>query len=341
MNPDDASDTPLQRTEATERLERTERPERCLLSVPASSPRFFAKAAASDADTIMLDLEDAVAPDAKPQARQQAIEALNTVDWGTRNMMVRINGLDTPWWVQDLTEVVRACPRLDLVMVPKIERPREVQAVELILQGLERAMGRDPANPVGLEILIESALGLTNVEAIASCSPRLESISFGPGDYAASIGNRSKLVGGPDPDYTVLTYPDAQGNRETHWNDAWHYPLARIGAACRAHGLRALDGPYVDYNDADGFRAAARRVAALGFDGKWAIHPTQIPLANGIFGPTPEEIAWATQLLHAMEQAHTKGAGAISMDGQMIDMAHVRQARRIKAQAERIEARAG
>ena len=318
--------------------QRPERAERCLLSVPATSPRFFAKAIASAADTIMLDLEDAVAPDNKPQGRLDAIAAINGHDWGSHNLMVRINDLSTPWWLKDLTEVVAQCPRLDLVMVPKIESPQEVQAIELILSGIERATGR---KPVGIEILIESAAGVAHAEAIAASSTRLESISFGPGDYAASIGNRSKVVGGPDPDYTVLSYPDESGSRSTHMNDVWQYPLSRIATACRASGVRALDGVYVDFNDPDGYNAAARRAAALGCEGKWAIHPSQIELANAVFGPTEDEIAWATKLLDLMEKAHAEGAGAVKLDGQMIDMAHVRQARRIKAQADVIAGRTG
>ncbi len=171
------------------------------------------------------------------------------------------------------------------------------------------------------------------MEAIAAASPRLESISFGPGDYAASIANRAEVIGGPDPDYAVLTGPDGAGRRETHWNDAWHYAMARIAVACRAHGVRGLDGPYVNYNDPDGFNAAARRARSLGYHGKWAIHPSQIELANAVFSPAEAEVAHARRVLEAMEQAHRDGSGAITLDGQMIDMAHVRQAERIVADA--------
>jgi malyl-CoA/(S)-citramalyl-CoA lyase len=310
------------------------RPERSLLSVPASSERFFAKAAASAADTIMLDLEDSVAPDQKDAARRRAVEVVNGLDWGGKTLLVRINGLDTPWAYKDLIAVAEACPRLDGVMVPKIDAPRDVYFVESLLEQVERGAGR--GRPIGIEVLVESARGLANVEAIAGASPRLEAISFGPGDFAASIGNRGKRIGGLDPSYAVLTDADGNGNRQRHWGDVWHYALARLAVACRAHGLRPIDGVYVDFNDPDGYKAAARRSLALGFEGKWCIHPSQIALANEVYSPTAEEIAWARELLSAMGEAHGAGAGAIQIKGQMIDMAHVRQAERVMAKAERM-----
>ena len=322
-----------------ERHIRPDRMERSLLSVPATSERFFAKAAASAADTVMLDLEDSVAPEAKVAARARVIRATAEVDWGPRTLAVRVNALDTPWGVRDLLEVAEGCQRLDLVLVPKVERAEDLFAVETILRAAEQAAGR--SQPIGIAAQMESALGLVNIEAIAAATPRLESMSFGPGDYAASIGNRAPVIGGPDPDYAVLTDPDAGGRRERHWNDAWHYAMARTAAACKARGVRVLDGPYVNIPDTEGYLAAARRALSLGYDGKWAIHPSQIALANEVFGPSAADIAWAEELLAVMERAHAEGAGAIKLRGQMVDMAHVRQARRIKAQAERIAARAG
>jgi malyl-CoA/(S)-citramalyl-CoA lyase len=314
-------------------MTRPVRSERSLLSVPASSERFFAKAAASAADTVMLDLEDSVSPDQKDAARRRTVDVVNTLDWGAKTLLVRINGLDTPWAWRDLVAVAEACPRLDGVMVPKVNAPRDVQFVETLLEQVERAAHRE--RPIAIEALVETALGLANVEAIAACSPRLEAISFGPGDFAASIGNRGKRIGGPDPSYAILTDGDGLGNRARHWGDVWHYALARIAIACRAHDLRPIDGVYVDFNDPDGFKAAARRSLALGFEGKWCIHPSQIALANELYSPTAEEIAWARQLLAAMGQAHGAGTGAIQIGGQMIDMAHVRQAERIVAKAGR------
>ena len=305
------------------------RPERSLLSVPASSERFFAKAAAGAADTIMLDLEDAVAPEQKDASRLRAISAVNGLDWGGKTLLVRVNGLDTPWAYRDLIALAEACPRLDGVMVPKIGAPRDVQFIETLLGQIALSIGR--ARPLHIEILVESALGMSQVEAIAASSPLLQAISFGPGDYAASMGNRARRIGGPDADYAILTDPDATGRRERHWNDVWHYPLARLATACRAYDLRALDGPYVDFKDPEGFRAAARRAKALGYEGKWCIHPDQIELANEVFSPTAEEIAWAQGLLEAMAKAHAGGAGAVAVAGQMIDLAHVKQAERILA----------
>jgi malyl-CoA/(S)-citramalyl-CoA lyase len=313
------------------------RPERCLLSLPATTERFFSKAAASGADTIMLDLEDAVAVEQKEEARRMAIAALSEVDWGAKTMCLRINGLDTQWAYRDLIEVAESAPRLDCVMVPKVERPEDVYAVATLLQGVELATGR--ARPIGIEVLIETALGLVNVDAIAASHARLESISFGPGDFSASMGNRTEIIGGPDPDYVVLTYGDDRGERQSHWNDVWHSALSRIATACRAYNIRALDGPYTDFNDAQGFRASARRAVSLGFAGKWAIHPNQVDWANEIFGPTPEDISHARRLLEAMKSAEAEGMGAVTLDGKMIDRANIRQARRIIMQAEQIAAR--
>lgn len=313
------------------------RPERCLLSLPATTERFYSKAASSGADTIMLDLEDAVSPGQKEEGRAMAISALSEVDWGGKTMCVRINGLDTQWAYRDLIEVAEAAPRLDCVMVPKVERPEDVYAVATILHGVEMATGRE--RPIGIEILIETALGLVNVDAIAASHPRLESISFGPGDFSASMGNRTEIIGGPDPDYVVLTYAGEQGGREAHWNDVWHSALSRIATACRARNIRALDGPYTDFNDAEGFRASARRAVSLGFVGKWAIHPNQVDWANEIFGPTPLELSHARRLIEALESAEAQGKGALTLDGKMIDRAHIRQARRLLMQAEQIAAR--
>ena len=305
------------------------RPERSLLSVPASSEKFFQKAADSAADTVMLDLEDAVAPEQKEPARQRAVEAVNGVAWGAKTLLVRINGLDTPWGYRDLIAVAEACPRLDGVMVPKVNAPRDVHFVETLLAQV--ALTAPRPRPIHVEAQMESALGLTNVEATAASSPLLQALHFGPGDYGASLGVRPPRIGGPDPDYAVLTDADAAGRRATHWGDASHYPLARMAAAAHAVGLRPIDGPYVDFRDPEGFRAAARRAKALGYEGKWCIHPSQIELANEIFSPSAEEVAWAEALLAQMAQAHASGAGAVQVSGQMIDMAHIRKAERILA----------
>jgi malyl-CoA/(S)-citramalyl-CoA lyase len=308
------------------------RPERSLLSVPASSERFFAKAAASAADTVMLDLEDAVAPDQKDAARRMAVAAVNGTDWGRKTVLVRINGLDTPWAWRDIVAVAEACPRLDGLMVPKVNAPRDVHFVETLLNQVALTAPRE--RPLHIEAQAESALGLVNIEATAASSPRLQALHFGPGDYAASLGVRPPRIGGPDPDYAILTDADAHGQRATHWGDASHFPLARMAAAAHAFGLRPIDGPYVDFRDPNGFRASARRAKALGCEGKWCIHPSQIELANEVFSPSAAEIAWAENVMEAMGRAHASGAGAIAQGGQMFDMAQVRQAERILARRE-------
>lgn len=308
--------------------------QRSLLSVPATSEKFFAKAAASEADAVMLDLEDSVAPAQKAQGRTMIIQALQDVDWGTRTMIVRVNGLETPWAYRDLVEICEASPRLDVVMVPKVNGPEMVKAVDLWLGGIEQATGRKI--PIGIEAQVETALGLTQVEATAQAGGRLEGFSFGPGDYAASINNRTQTIGGQDPNYVLYT-----GEEKTpHWNDVWHYPMARISAACHAYGIRPVDGPFVDFKEEAGFKASARRALALGYEGKWAIHPDQVPLANEVFTPSTSEVMWAEELLETMEKTHQSGAGAVGLEGEMIDMAHVRLAEKMTAKARQIQARA-
>jgi malyl-CoA/(S)-citramalyl-CoA lyase len=305
------------------------RAERSLLSVPASTERFFAKAAVCAADTIMLDLEDAVAPAEKDSARARAVAAVNGVNWGTKSVLVRINGLDTPWAYRDLVALAEACPRLDGVMVPKVSAPRDVHFVETLLDQVALSVPRE--RPLYIEAQMESALGLVQIEATAACSRQLRALHFGPGDFGASLGTSVPRIGGPAPHYVVLTDADPQGRRERHWSDVQHYPLARMATAAHAFGVSPIDGPYVDFNDPEGFRAAAHRARALGCEGKWCIHPSQIELANEIFSPSAAEIAWAETLLAAMSKAHAEGAGAVTAAGQMVDLAHVRQAERILA----------
>ncbi|MCI3133493.1 HpcH/HpaI aldolase/citrate lyase family protein [Phenylobacterium aquaticum] len=307
---------------------------RSQLSVPGSQRRFLEKAAASAADIVMLDLEDSVASSDKPAARETVIAALNELDWGQRTVSVRINALDTPFMYRDLIEVAeRGGNRLDLIMVPKINSAADVHLLDVLLSQIEAATGR---KRLGLELQIETAEGLTNVEAIAAASPRVESLHFGPGDFAASIGARSTSIGGPVPDYAVLADADAQGARARFLGDPWHYALARIVVACRAAGVRPVDGPYGDFNDPEGLEAAARRSAAMGFDGKWAIHPSQIEPLNAAFRPSPAEIDKAKRILAALDEASAAGRGAVVLDGKMIDIASVRQAQGLVEKARRI-----
>jgi len=300
------------------RLQRSE------LAVPATSPRFFAKAAAGPADTVFLDLEDAVAPAHKDQARAQAIEALQQVDWGGRTVAVRVNGLDTPWALQDIVDVTRQAPRLDLILLPKAGSAFDVRFVDQLLTLIERETCR--SKRTGIEVLIETALGVANVEEIAQASDRLEAMIFGVGDYTVDMRTHDRVFGRPSERYAVLTDADAAGGRQRHWNDQWHFAMARIATACRAWGLRPIDGPFTDFGDADGYRAAALRAKALGFEGKWAIHPSQIALANEVFSPSAQELDWAARTTELLERTTQGGQGAVGAKGVLIDMAHLKLA---------------
>ena len=298
------------------------------------------KAPALGADVVFLDLEDAVAPDEKEGARRNAVATIRELDWSRCSLSVRINGVDTPWCYRDVIEVVEgAGDKLDTILVPKVSSPADVSFVATLLSQVEAAAGHEP---VGLHVLIETAEGMANVEAIArTCPDRLEALVFGVGDYAVFTQARTTGVGGANRGYAVLTDPDERGERALHWGDQWHYALSRMVVAARACGLRAIDGPFGDFHDADGYLAAARRAAALGCEGKWAIHPSQIALANEVFSPTETEIDYAQRLIEAMERAQAEGRGAVALDGRLVDLALVPMARRLLAKAERIRAAAG
>jgi malyl-CoA/(S)-citramalyl-CoA lyase len=307
---------------------RPSRIQRSELAVPATSIPFFEKAAKGPADSLFLDLEDAVAPSRRDEARANAVRALNEVDWGARTVSVRVNGLTTPWAIADILAVAR-CPRLDMILLPKVETSGDVEFLDRLLTGLELEKPREI--PLGIEILIETTKGLANVEAIAASSPRLEGIIFGVGDYSIELENFDTVFGASSPDYAVLARGD--GIDERHWNDQWHFALARIANACRAYGLRPIDGPFTNYADPDGYRASATRARALGFEGKWAIHPSQVAIANEVFSPTPHQIDWAHKIAARMEQEASKGSGAIGLDGVLIDRAHVKLAEKILKRA--------
>lgn len=313
------------------RLQRSE------LAVPATSEHFFEKAARGEADVIFLDLEDAVAPSHKAKGRKLAIAALNDIDWGDKTIAVRVNGLDTQWGYRDIIEVAEMCPRLDLVLLPKAGGARDIEFVETLLAGIERSTGR--REPIGIEALVETALGLANVEEIARSSLRLEALIFGVGDFIISMQAPDRMVGAINPDYAVLTDAGPDGRRSRHYNDQWHHAMARIATACRAYGLRPVDGPYTNYRDEEGFKASAARARALGFDGKWAIHPTQVEWANEVFTPTPDVVAWAEKVSAAMSQAASEGRGAISIDGELIDLAHLKMTHNILESARAISSR--
>ncbi len=299
--------------------ERGFRLQRSELAVPATSEQFFAKAAAGPADSIFLDLEDAVAPNRRVEARANAVRALGEIDWGRQTVSVRVNGLTTPWSIADILAVAR-CPRLDMILLPKVETAGDVIFLDRLLTGLELEVPRE--RPLGIEILIETTKGLANVEAIAAASPRLEGIIFGVGDYSIELENFDTVFGASNADYAVLARSDGQPDAR-HWNDQWHFALARIANACRAYGLRPIDGPFTNYGDPDGYRASATRARALGFEGKWAIHPSQVAIANEVFTPGAGQIAWARDIATKMEAAASEGKGAIGLEGVLIDRAHV------------------
>ncbi len=322
----------------THRLHRSE------LAVPGSNERMLERAPDVGADVVFLDLEDAVAPDDKVQARENVIGALNELDWSGCSVSVRINGLDTHWCYRDIVDVVeQAGKNLDAILVPKVGGPEDVHLVATLLDQIEEAMGYD--DPIAIYVLIETAKGMANVEAIAranveliaaSRAHRLEALVFGVADYAASIQSTTTNIGGVTPDYAVLTDADGDGARSTHWGDPWHYPIARMAVAARANGLRPIDGPYGDFSDPEGYIAAARRAAMLGCEGKWAIHPSQVPLANQVFTPADHVVSRTRRILEEMEKAGREGRGAVSLDGRLIDAASIRMAENLLAKVEQI-----
>lgn len=308
--------------QATPRLQRSE------LAVPGSNPGMFEKAAGSDADYIFLDCEDAVVPDDKAQARENIIEGLNDIDWNNKTVSVRINGLDTHYMYRDVVDILeRAGNRLDTILIPKVGTPADVYAVDMLVTQIETALGLK--KKIGLECLIETALGGANVFSIAQASPRLEAFHFGVADYAASLRSRTTVIGGLNPDYVCKGVEI----------DQWHAAQVQMLTACRAYGLRAIDGPFGDFGDDDAYREAARRVAALGYEGKWAIHPKQIPLANEVMSPPAAEVTRARRVLEALDEAAKAGKGAAQLDGKMIDIASERMARNVIAQADQIAAK--
>ena len=318
--------------QARPRLNRSE------LAVPGSNPKMFEKAAASNVDVIFLDLEDAVAPDEKENARKNVIQALNEIDWRGKTMSVRINGLDTHYMYRDVVDVVeQAGDKLDLIMIPKAGTAGDIYAVDMLVTQIEAA--KKYKKRIGFEMIIETALGMQNVHEIAAASKRNESLHFGVADYAASTKAKTTNIGGPNPNYHVLTDKDENGKREVHWGDMWHYAIARMVVAARANGLRPIDGPFGDFNDPDGLTAQANRAATLGCEGKWAIHPSQIDLANKVMSPSEAEVTKAKRILEAMAEAQKAGKGAVTLDGRLIDAASIKQAEVMVKKAELIAGR--
>ncbi len=305
------------------------RPNRCQLFGPGSNTKLFEKMAASAADVINLDLEDSVAPGDKDVARANVIQAINEVDWNTKHLSVRINGLDTPYWYRDVVDLLeQAGDRLDQIMIPKVGCAADVYAVDALVTAIERAKGR--TKPVGFEVIIESAAGIAHVEEIAASSPRMQAMSLGAADFAASMGMQTTGIGGTQENY----YMAREGQK--YWSDPWHWAQAAIVAACRTHGVLPVDGPFGDFSDDDGFRAQALRSATLGMVGKWAIHPKQIALANEVFTPSDAAVTEAREILAAMEDAKASGAGATVYKGRLVDIASIKQAEVIVKQSEMI-----
>ncbi|MEM6276369.1 MAG: L-malyl-CoA/beta-methylmalyl-CoA lyase [Pseudomonadota bacterium] len=305
------------------------RPNRCQLFGPGSRPAIFEKMAGSAADVINLDLEDSVAPDDKAQARTNIIEAIGDIDWGTKTLSVRINGLDTLYWYRDVVDLLEnASERLDQIMIPKVGNASDIYAVDALATAVEAARARDKR--IDFEVIIESAAGIAHVEEIAAASPRMAAMSLGAADFAASMGMATTGIGGTQENYYMIR------EGEKHWSDPWHWAQTAIVAACRTHGVLPVDGPFGDFSDDDGFRAQALRSATLGMVGKWAIHPKQVALANDVFTPSNEAVAEAKEIFAAMEEAKASGAGATVYKGRLVDIASIKQAEVIVKQAELI-----
>ena len=293
---------------------------RSVLVCPATNRRMVEKAVASDADVALLDLEDALAPSEKPAGRAAVVAALRELDWGRKPRALRVNAVSTPWCWRDVAEVVDASEgRVDLIVVPKVDDPAEVAFVDLLLRQLEAGLGI--GSPIALHVQIETARGLARCRQIAQASPRIAALVFGPGDYAASVGAPMTAIGMPDADDAA--YP---GHR-------WGYAMHDILVAAREAGVLAIDGPYADFRDEAGLRRSAETARALGYDGKWCIHPAQVAACNEGFSPAPEEIEAARALLAAYSESAAAGRGALTHAGVMIDMASVRLAESVLARS--------
>ena len=294
---------------AKSRLQRSE------LAVPGSSPEMFEKALNSKADYIFLDLEDAVSPMDKITARQNVIKGLKELNWREKGktISVRINSPDTHYMYRDIIDIVEEVgDKLDTVLLPKAGTASDVYMIDCLLTQLET--NKKLKNKIGIECLIETALGMSNIKEIAKSSERLEALHFGVADYAASLRARTVVIGGLNPDYP---------------GDQWHHGLSQLVMTCRAYGLRAIDGPFGDFNDPDAYVEAAKRGAAIGIEGKWAIHPSQIELANKVFSPPSSEVTKAKRILEELDKAAKAGKGAAQLDGRMIDAASARMAENI------------
>ena len=285
------------------------------LAVPGSSPEMFEKALNSNADYIFLDLEDAVSPNDKVSARKNVIEAIDTLPWKNKGktISIRINSLDTHYMYRDVVDLMEGVGnKIDTILIPKAGSASDVYMVDCLLTQIETSCNYE--NKVGIECLIETALGMSNINEIATSSNRLEALHFGVADYAASLRARTTVIGGLNPDYP---------------GDQWHHGLSQLVMTCRAYGLRAIDGPFGDFKNPDAYVLSARRAAAIGIEGKWAIHPSQIDLANQVFSPPKNEVDKAIRIIEELKKAAKEGKGAAQLDGRMIDAASSRMAENI------------
>jgi citrate lyase subunit beta/citryl-CoA lyase len=305
--------------------ERRAAPHRTSLSMPASNARMHAKAATLGADLVLLDLEDATAPSEKVGARATVVESLRSLEFGQSTVAVRVNGADTQWCYRDVVEVVEgAGDRIDVLILPKVESAADVSFLDRLVSQIELAQGW-PVGRIGIEVLIESAAGLQRVDEIAAASPRLWALIFGPGDLSASLGLGHLTIG-----TLASEYP----------GDVWHYALMRLLVAARVNGLLAIDGPYAAFADLEGLERSARRTAALGFDGKWVIHPSQIATVNEVYSPDPATYARAEGILEAYRQATDgQGLGAVRFEGEMIDEATRKMAESVAARGRAVARR--
>ena len=291
------------------RLQRSE------LAVPGSSPQMFEKALNSNADYIFLDLEDAVSPNDKISARENIIATLSNLNWKEKGktISVRINSLDTHYMYRDVVDIMENVgDKVDTILIPKVGSSSDVYMVDCLLTQIES--NKKLENKIGIECLIETALGMSNIKEIAKSSERLEALHFGVADYAASLRARTVIIGGLNPDYP---------------GDQWHHGLSQLVMTCRAYGLRAIDGPFGDFKDPEAYIASAKRAAAIGIEGKWAIHPSQIDLANDVFSPPEKEVEKAKRIIEELNKAAKEGKGAAQLDGRMIDAASARMAENI------------
>jgi len=301
------------------------KPRRSTLSVPGHIEKMHVKASQRDVDVVMLDLEDSVPLQAKESARDQVIQSIRSLDWRQTTLTFRINGLATPFGYKDLLEVVEAVgPHIDAVVVPKVNHPGDIHFVGRMLDGIEMAKGF--SNRIHIEAIIESAEGLEQVSQIAKASERLITLVFGIVDYSASIGARLVSISG-----------HGEKEEEIYPGHRWNFEMSRIVMAAKAHGMMAIDAPYGNFKDPKGLQRAAALACALGYDGKWAIHPDQIDIINQVFSPTQEDIDRAIKVMTAHTEAQEKGLGAVAVEGRMVDQATVRLARQLYSQAKHLK----